>query len=92
MNRGKTKVESDILIELCKIYGISINDVLSDYTYTKSSKLNLIDNSHTGKDYELQRIIDCYKNMSGEGKKLLVKQAEFYLKEYPDTKTNERAI
>ena len=38
--RGKTKVESDILVKLCKIYNISVPDVLSDTSISQNSNRN----------------------------------------------------
>lgn len=73
---------------MCKIFNCNRSDLIEDKETKKESKTENIKKSNS----DLEKIIDCYKNMSEEGKKLLVKQAEFYLKEYPDTKTNERAI
>lgn len=89
--RGKTKVESDILIKLCKIYGISINSVLSDCSNEKNDNLNLLDKSYK-EDFRLKKIIDCYKNSDEIGKNYLLEQAEFIQSKHPRNKTNERAM
>lgn len=75
---------------MCEIFNCNRSDLIEDKEIKKEAKTENLKKNNS--DLDLDKIIDCYKNMSKEGKKLLVKQAEFYLKEYPDTKTNERAI
>ena len=75
---------------MCEIFNCNRSDLIEDKETKKEVKTENLKKNNS--DLDLDKIIDCYKNMSEEGKKLLVKQAEFYLKEYPDTKTNERAI
>lgn len=75
---------------MCEIFNCNRSDLIEDKEIKKEAKTENLKKNNS--DLDLDKIIDCYKNMSEEGKKLLVKQAEFYLKEYPDTKTNERAI
>lgn len=75
---------------MCEIFNCNRSDLIEDKETKKEAKTENLKKNNS--DLDLDKIIDCYKNMSEEGKKLLVKQAEFYLKEYPDTKTNERAI
>lgn len=83
--RGKTKVESDILIKLCQIYGISVSEVLSDQPINTQNPLA----SPTESDKRLQRIIHYYNGMNETGKENLAEQAEYLLGKHPRAKEKE---
>lgn len=86
--RGKTKVECYILIKLCKIYNISITDILSDISLNQGIE-SLIPitcfekETAQNQDIRLQEITLYYNDMSDEGKNLLLKQAQFYCQQFP---------
>ena len=83
--RGKTKVESNILVKLCQIYGISIREVLSNEPIT-------IKKNHTPTaelDKRLQQIIHCYNEMDDIGRESLADQADYLLLKHPHTKEKE---
>lgn len=83
--RGKTKVESDILVKLCQIYGISIREVLSNEPIT-------IKKNHTPTaelDKRLQQIIRCYNEMDDAGRESLADQADYLLIKHPRAKEKE---
>lgn len=77
--RGRTKVESDILIKLCQIYDVSIHNILSD---TPDGRKTEADNDVCISDLRLQNIIRSYNSLSEDGKKILAAQAEFLLSKY----------
>lgn len=83
--RGKTKVESDILVKLCQIYGISIREVLSNQPIT--TKKNLAPPVES--DKRLQQIIHYYNGMDEIGKENLVEQAEYLFGKHK-TQENEK--
>ncbi len=56
--RGKTKVESDILIKLCDIYKISVRDVLSNRETNETQQDNTENTNYLNTDYQLQKIVD----------------------------------
>lgn len=85
--RGKTKVESDILIKLCKIYNISIHDVLLDTPIIK--KTEILSNSLKS-DSRLNKIIDCYNKMDEIGRDGLADQAEYLLSKH-QTEQNSKS-
>lgn len=71
--RGKTKVESDILVKLCKIYNVSVPDILSDNT-----KINTPPNSSKkAKNFELseteKQIIIAYRKADEIGKAVVLR-------------------
>ena len=72
--RGKTKVESGILVKLCEIYSISVPDILSDTTINKKKEINKIS---TKTDLRLKKIIECYNGMTETGRNGLLDQAEY---------------
>lgn len=93
--RGKTKVESDILVKLCETYKISISDILLDIPINKEPSSSdafpdkeCIQNT----DFRLQEIIHCYNNMTDEGKNLLLGQAQFYCQQFSNPVSNARAM
>lgn len=90
--RGKTKVESDILVKLCKIYNISVPDVLSDTSISQKIVTEIKKEEDSSKDLRLQEIINCYVGMTEEGKNLLLGQAQFYYQQFPELGTNARAM
>ena len=90
--RGKTKVESDILVKLCKIYNISVPDVLSDTYISQKIVTEIKKEEDSSKDLRLQEIINCYVGMTEEGKNLLLGQAQFYYQQFPGLGTNARAM
>lgn len=90
--RGKTKVESDILVKLCKIYNISVPDVLSDTSISQKIVTEIKKEEDSSKDLRLQEIINCYVGMTEDGKNLLLGQAQFYYQQFPESGTNARAM
>ena len=95
--RGKTKVESDILIKLCKIYNVSVPEILSDTSENKDIDPLLLTQGFEKataqtEDRRLREIIHCYNDMTDEGKNLLLGQAQFYYQQFPKPKTNARAM
>ncbi|MBD5556428.1 MAG: helix-turn-helix transcriptional regulator [Roseburia sp.] len=88
--RGKTKVESNILVKLCQIYNISVPEILSDGNELQAIKK--AERSSTP-DLQLEKIIEFYTSMNKKGKQELFDQAEYLLGKYPKQKaTNTRAI
>lgn len=95
--RGKTKVESDILIKLCKIYNVSVPEILSDSSANKETepiflKKDFEKETAQNQDARLQEIIHYYNDMTDEGKNLLLGQAQFYYQQFPKPKANVRAM
>lgn len=90
--RGKTKVESDILVKLCKIYNISVPDILSDNPINKEIVTDIKKEEGNRKDMRLQEIINCYNVMTEEGKNLLLGQAQFYCQQFSKPTSNARAM
>ncbi len=94
---GERKIKVETIKSLCEFYNINcssfmkeaktrfIADIQSEYKENHTTK-NLTS------DKRLQGIIDCYYDMSEEGRDLLSKQAKFYLNEYKITKIDERAM
>lgn len=80
--RGKTKVESDVLIKLCNIYNISIPEVLSE----KSEGTQKTISFSPKPSKRLERIIYCYNEMNEIGKDSLADQAEYLMGKHPKTK------
>lgn len=77
--RGRTKVESDILVKLCQIYDVSIHHILSDAPDGTKTET---DNDFCIPDLRLQNIIRNYNCLTEDGKKILAAQAEFLLSKY----------
>ncbi len=84
--RGKTKVESDILIKLCDIYKISVRDVLSNRETNETQQDNTENTNYLNTDYQLQKIVDCYNHMDEIGRSSLMEQAEFLLSKHKKIK------
>ena len=83
--RGKTKVESDILIKLCQIYGISFSEVLSEQPINNQKLFA----SPTEPDKRLQKIIHCYNEMDDMGRESLADQADYLLGKHLRAKDKE---
>lgn len=83
--RGKTKVENDILIKLCQIYGVSISEILLGQQINIQKPIA----PPSEPDKRLQKIIHCYNEMDDMGREILVGQAEYWLEKHPRTKEKE---
>lgn len=71
---------------MCEVFNCNRSDLIEDKDIKKETKTE----SFKALNSDIEKIINCYNNMNEDGQKLLVKQAEFYLKEYPNVKTNDR--
>ncbi len=83
--RGKTKVENDILIKLCQIYGVSISEILLGQQINIQKPIAPSSES----DKRLQQIIHYYNGMDETGKENLAEQAEYLFGKHPRAKEKE---
>lgn len=83
--RGKTKVENDILIKLCQIYGVSISEILPGQQINIQKPIAPSSES----DKRLQQIIHYYNGMDETGKENLAEQAEYLFGKHPRAKEKE---
>lgn len=83
--RGKTKVENDILIKLCQIYGVSISEILLGQQINIQKPIAPPSES----DKRLQKIIHYYNGMDETGKENLAEQAEYLFGKHPCAKEKE---